>query len=240
MNLMTYEETVPLIQASIYHNLQFYSEDQVLQVIDALPDDPYGQLPEGANPEANKQAQEQEAPLSSKEKNGLNKYAEGLCMRDNRKASAIAHYCKTVMFRDIDCQKCSTSRSCAYSSVLKQISNKDYVFDPQTGEEYSDLDFRRQVVLHCAAKPEELYPLMKYNMDYSFKDFLKKQLNPNEDGDLAAILAMRHMLNVSTPYIWYYCPGLAIIVPDSVKRTPNIVQDCLFIVQDSKYRSRSS
>ena len=128
MNLMTYEETVPLIQASIYHNLQFYSEDQVLQVIDVLPDDPYGQLPEGANPEANKQAQEQEAPLSSKEKNGLNKYAEGLCMRDNRKASAIAHYCKTVMFRDIDCQKCSTSRSCAYSSVLKQISNKDYVF----------------------------------------------------------------------------------------------------------------
>ena len=61
MNLMTYEETVPLIQASIYHNLQFYSEDQVLQVIDALPDDPYGQLPEGANQDqhkANKQAQE--------------------------------------------------------------------------------------------------------------------------------------------------------------------------------------
>ena len=66
MNLMTYEETVPLIQASIYHNLQFYSEDQVLQVIDALPDDPYGQLPEGANPDqqkANKQAQEQEASM---------------------------------------------------------------------------------------------------------------------------------------------------------------------------------
>ena len=240
MNLMTYEETVPLIQASIYHNLQFYSEDQVLWVIDAFRDDPYGQLPEGANPEANKQAQEQEALLSSKEKNSLNKYAEGLCMRDNRKASAIAHYYKTVMFRDIDCQKCSTSRSCAYSSVLKQISNKDYVFDPQTGEDYSDLDFRRQVVLHCAAKPEELYPLMKYNMDYSFKDFLKKQLNPNEDGDLAAILAMRHMLNVSTPYIWYYCLGLAVIVPDSVRQTLNIVQDCLFIVQDSKFRSRSS
>ena len=161
MNLMTYEETVPLIQASIYHNLQFYSEDQVLQVIDALPDDPYDQLPEGGNPDqhkANKQAQEQEAPLSSKEKNGLNKYAEGLCMKDNRKASAIAHYYKTVMFRDIDCQKCSTNRGCAYSSVLKQISNKNYVFDPQTGEEYSDLDFRRQVVLHCASKPEELYP----------------------------------------------------------------------------------
>ena len=173
MNLMTYEGTVPLIKASIYHNLQFYSEDQVLQVIDALPDDPYGQLPEGANPEANKQAGEQETPLSSKEKNGLNKYAEGLYRRDNRKASAIAHYCKTVMFRDIDCQKCSISRHCAYSSVLKQISNKDYVFDPQTGEEYSDLDFRRQVVLYCAAKSEELYPLMKYNMDYSFKDFLK-------------------------------------------------------------------
>ena len=81
---------------------------------------------------------------------------------------------------------------------------------------------------------------MKYNMDYSFKDFLKKQLNPNEDGDLAAFLAMRHMLNVSTPYIWYYCAGLAVIVPDSVKRTLNIVQDCLFIVQDLKYRSRSS
>ena len=81
---------------------------------------------------------------------------------------------------------------------------------------------------------------MKYNMDYSFKDFLKKQLSPNEDGDLAAILAMRYMLDVSTPYIWYYCPGLAVIVPDSVKPIPIIVQDCLCIVQDLKYGSRSS
>ena len=243
MNLMTYEQTIPLIQASIYHNLHFYSEDQVLQVIDALPDDPYGQLPESENPDqhkAKKQAQEQEAPLSSKEKNGLNKYAEGLCMRDNRKASAIALYCKAVMFRDIDCQKCSTNRSCAYSSVLKQISNKDYIFDPRQGKSTQIWTLRRQVLLHCASKPEELYPLMKYNMDYYFKDFLKKQLNPNEDGDFAAILAMRHMLDVSTPYICYYCPGLAIIVPDSVKPTPIIVQDCLCIVQDSKYRSRSS
>ena len=101
--------------------------------------------------------------------------------------------------------------------LSRSVTRTMFLIDPHTGEEYSDLDFRRQVVLHCAAKPEELYPLMKYNMDYSFKDFLKKQLNPNEDGDLAAILAMRHILNVSTPYIWYYCPGLAVIVPDSVK-----------------------
>ena len=77
-------------------------------------------------------------------------------------------------------------------------------------------------------------------MDYSFKDFLKMQLNPNEDGDLAAIFAMRHMVDVSTPYIYYYCPGLAVIVWDLVKPTPTIVQDYLCIVQDSKYMSRPS
>ena len=79
---------------------------------------------------------------------------------------------------------------------------------------------------------------MKYNMDYSFKDFLRRQLNPNEDGDLAATLVMRHMLDVSTPYIYYYCPGLAVIIPDLVKPTTTIVQDCFHIVQDSNYRSR--
>ena len=207
---MTYEETVPYIQSSIYRDFHFFSEEHVLQTVNSLPDDPYGQLPEGVNPDQaklNKAAKQEESGLSSKEKNAQNRFAEALCMRDNRKASAIGHYTKTVCFRDIE--KCSTQgRSCTYSSVLKQVHNHDYVFDPESGEEYSELDFRRQIVLHCAQNAEEVYKLMKVNLDYSFKQFLKMQLDPNEDGDLCSLLGMRHMLNVSKPLYYLNCSGL--------------------------------
>ena len=99
-------------------------------------------------------------------------------MRDNRKASAIAHYCKTVMFRDIDCQKCSTNRSCAYSSVLKQISNKDYVFDPQTGEEYSDLDFRRQVFFTLCMQTRGTVPSHEVQYGLLLQRFPEKAAQP--------------------------------------------------------------
>ena len=71
------------------------------------------------------------------------------CLRDNRKA----HYIKNILNREIDTSKQSAeNRNCAYGSALVQISNKDYLFDPQSGAEYSDYDFRKQAIWPQAMK----------------------------------------------------------------------------------------
>ena len=128
---MSYEETIPLIRASVFNSFTFYTDEDIKAQIDLIPDNPYGQLPHGVTPEQGALAKEQrkrEHPLTSEEKANQNKYAEALCLRDNRKASGIAHYIKNILNREIDTSKQSSeNRNCAYGSALVQISNKDYL-----------------------------------------------------------------------------------------------------------------
>ena len=102
---MSYEETIPLIRASVFNNFTFYTDEDIKAQIDLIADNPYGQLPPGVTPEQGALAKEQrkgEHPLTSKEKANQNKYAEALCLRDNRKASGIAHYINNILNREID------------------------------------------------------------------------------------------------------------------------------------------
>ena len=200
---MSYEDTIPIIRASLFNNFTLYEEQDIIQQIDLLPDNPYGELPPGVTPEQLEKAKEQpgEHPLSSKEKANQNKYAEALCLRDNRKASGIAHYIKTVLFRDLDTTKQSSdNRNCAYGSVLQQVSNKEYLYDPQTGQEFSDFDFRKQTIYHMAVNAESIYPLVQHHLDCPFKTWLKQQINPMADGDMCSLIGIRHLLNVSTTF----------------------------------------
>ena len=198
---MTYEETIPIIRASVFNSFNIYTNEDVQAQIDLLPDMPYGQLPEGVNPEQASKLKEQrkaEHPLSSKEKAQQNKYAEALCLRDNRKASGIAHYTKTVLNREIDTTKQSAdNRNCAYGSVVTQISNREYLYDPQTGSEFTDYDFRKQAIYHMALNAETIYGLVKIHLDTSYKEWLTQQLDPMEDGDMVSLIGIRHLLNVS-------------------------------------------
>ena len=145
---ISYEETILIIRASVFNNFTFYTDEDLKAQIDLLPDNPYGQLPPDVTPEQSGLVKEQrkgEHPLSSKEKASQNKYAEALCLRDKRKASGIAHHLKNILNREIDTFKQSAENSnCTYGSVLVQISNRDYLYDPQTEAEYSDFYFRKQ------------------------------------------------------------------------------------------------
>ena len=206
-----------MIRSTVFNGFNIYDEDtDIIPIIDSLPDIPYGELPPGVTPEQSANARENrnknEHPLSSKEKASQNKYAEALCLRDNRKASGIAHYMKTVLKRDIDCTKQSAAnRNCAYASVLDQISNREYLYDPNTGTEFSDFDFRKQVVCHMAANPDKVYELVKLHLDVPFKTWLKEQLNPMEDGDMVSLIGIRNLLNVSRTFNF---SRLALNVPD--------------------------
>ena len=199
---MSYEETIPIIRASVFNNFTFYTYEDCKAMVEQLPDNPYGQLPPGVTPEQGGLAKEQrkgEHPLSFKEKANQNKYAEALCLRDNRKASGIAHYIKNILNREVDTSKQSSeNRNCAYGSVLSQISNRDYLFQTQTGAEYSDYDFRKQVVYHMATNHEAIYGLVNLHLDVPYKQWLLNQLDPMEDGDMVSLIGIRHLLNVST------------------------------------------
>ena len=221
---MSYEETIPLIRASVFNNFTFYTDEDIKAQIDLIPDNPYGQLPPGVTPEQDALAKEQrkgEHPLTSKEKANQNKYAEALCLRDNRKASGIAHYIKNILNKEIDTSKQSSeNRNCAYGSALVQISNKDYLFDPQSGAEYSDYDFRKQVIFHMATNYEALYGLVKIYLDVPYKQWLTDQMDPMEDGDMVSLIGIRHLLNVSTPFLHHIVQEYNIIVPDYGKTSP--------------------
>ena len=215
---MSHEETIPLIRTSVFNNFTFYTDEDIKAQIHLIPDNPYGQLPPGVTPEQGALAKEQrkgEHPLTSKEKANQNKYAEALCLRDNRKASGIAHYINNILNREIDTSKQSSeNRNCAYGSALVQISNKDYLFDPQSGAEYSDYDFRKQVIFHMATNYEALYGLVKIHLDVPYKQWLTDQMDPMEDGDMVSLIGIRHLLNVSTPFLHHIVQEYNIIVPD--------------------------
>ena len=212
---MSYEETIPLIRASVFNNFTFYTDEDIKAQIDLIPDNPYGQLPPGVTPEQGALAKEQrkgEHPLTSKEKANQNKYAEALCLRDNRKASGIAHYIKNILNRGIDTSKQSSeNRNCAYGSALVQISNKDYLFDPQSGAEYSE------VIFHMATNYGALYGLVKIHFDVPYKQWLTDQMDPMEDGDMVSLIGIRHLLNVSTPFLDHIVQEYNLIVPDYSK-----------------------
>ena len=196
---MSYEETVPLIRASIFKNFTIYQQETIEEMIDALPDSPYGEMPPGVD--SAKQipsTKGQEHPLSNKEKGSQNKYAQALCMRDNRKASGIALFVKNILKKEVDCSKQDPeNRNCAYGSVLTQVSNHDYSFNQATGEEYSDEDFRRQTIFHMTEKAEDVYKLVNLHLDVPYKVWLRQQLSPMEDGDMVSLIGMRHLLQVS-------------------------------------------
>ena len=196
----------PLLGLLSFNNFNIYEVEEITPLIDQLPDTPYGELPPGVTPEQGEIAKENrkaEHPLSSKEKANQNKYAEALCLRDNRKASGIAHYIKTVLNRDIDTSKQSQdNRNCAYGCVLVQISNREYLFDPQTGQEFSDYDFRKQIVYHMAQNAEHIYGLVKIHLDVPYKTWLKEQLDPMADGDMCSLIGIRHLLNVSSTFFY--------------------------------------
>ena len=75
-NFLSYEETIPLITSSLFKNVHIFNKEETQELIESLPDVPYGEMPPGlSSPSEAADTKKQEHPLSSKEKNGQNKYA---------------------------------------------------------------------------------------------------------------------------------------------------------------------
>ena len=73
-----------------------------------------------------------------------------MIISDNRKAATVGEYVKIILHKDIvpppNLQP--DDMSCAFSVFLMQLPNHDYFYNSETGEVYSDNDFRNQMVVY--------------------------------------------------------------------------------------------
>ena len=144
MDYFSYEDTVPFVAATYYNDFKFFNKNTVLDAIQAIPDQIYGELPLGST---QSQPEPAEKKLTPAELAVMNKSppAKSLLLGDTRKAQAIADYLKEIFNRVLVPIEDTTANNCLYDAWLTQISNVDYVYNNETGERYCGVDLRNQL-----------------------------------------------------------------------------------------------
>ena len=173
----------------------FYQRNQVVMMVNALPDDEFNQGPTVHKEQSGSRMKD----LSAAEKAKLNKYAKALIMSDNRKAAAIGDYVKAILKKDIVPPPCPMpeDNNCVFRAFFQQMPNHDYFFNQETGEVYSANDLRNQLVAFCVTNAQAMLAKLKPQLDMPFKTWLLLQLDPQQESDSAIILALRHLIKVS-------------------------------------------
>ena len=195
---LTYEESVPLLrQQCVFKDYKFYKKDLLVRAVECLPDIPFSDA--SFLPPPDPAAKKAPPELSAAEKARLNKFAKILIMSDNRKATAVVDYVKTILERELvpPPDPAPDDQNCAFRAVLTQMPNHEYFFNTETGEAYEAIDLRHQFVSFCVENAEEMFAKLKVTLDKPFKEWLLLQLDPQQESDHSTILALRHMLKVS-------------------------------------------
>ena len=52
MEYLSYEQTIPLLKQTYFENFTFHKVSEIQELIDSLADEPYGTLPETADPQS--------------------------------------------------------------------------------------------------------------------------------------------------------------------------------------------
>ena len=121
-----------------------------------------------------------------------------LLLGDRRKAQAISDFVKTMFMRDIIPVDDLSTQNCLYEAWLQQISNSDFMYNPDSGESYSPLDLRMQLLYNMSVDYEQYYPQVKMHLEIPYKHWIMKQLSKHTPSDMVAVAALRHMFQVST------------------------------------------
>ena len=200
MDYLDYESTLPDIKRTFYSGFKFYSMDKVQDLIKNIPETPYGQYPEGVQPESESTTTSSgSSRLSPAEVARMNKVqaAKTLLIRDTRKAQAICDFVKTMFMRDMVPITDLSTQNCLYEAWLHQISNSDFMYNPDSGEPYSPLDLRIQLLYNMAVDYENYYPQVKMHLEIPYKLWIMKQLSEQTPSDMMAVAGLRHMFQVS-------------------------------------------
>ena len=188
---MTYDNTVHQLEATTFKDYQFFQNTDVETVIRQIPDEsPYidvivfheEPLPKGRS-------------LTKKELSKLNKEAKLLNITNNKKAKNVTKYILDTFDRTLVDTIDPDNANCLFKSVLVQLSNLRYMFKDTT--HYSPQNLRLQVVHFMAVNYEFMYPKVKHHISGNYKQWLLNMMDPQTDGDTAALIGCRHLLKVS-------------------------------------------
>ena len=118
MEYLSYEQTIPLLKQTYFENFTFHKVSEIHELIDSLADEPYGTLPDSADP----QSDEHRGPAGPKLTPGqlakLKPAAKVLLLADERKACGIAKFVKDNVFRDLQPVNIQDTQNCCYEAVL--------------------------------------------------------------------------------------------------------------------------
>ena len=115
---LSYEETVPLLRRSYFPDFTIHTREYVSALISLLPDDLYAEIPETQDPGIQKRTKTGR-PMTPKEIKSIHKHAQILIISDERKATAIAHYVKATLNKDLQAVPNNGHNDCGNSAVLQ-------------------------------------------------------------------------------------------------------------------------
>ena len=200
MDYLDYEATLPHVKKTYYDGFKFLTMDKVADQIKKIPEQPYGQKPDGSPADSEMPPSEPSTgcKMSSHETARMNKVssAKPLLLGDTRKAQAISDFVKAMFMRDL-VPIADTTQNCLYEAFLQQISNSDFMYHPDTGETYSPMDLRTQLLYVMVTDYEEYYPKVQMHLEVSYKQWLYDQMDEASASDLVAVSALRHFFQVS-------------------------------------------
>ena len=200
---MSYENTLPQISKTFYDGFKFYSKDVVEKAIYTLPDD----LPDPAGYDPNqpqaKPVHQNGHKMTPGEVARMNKVvsAKTLLLGDTRKAQAVADFVKTMFLKELVPAKDTTKENCLYEVWLSQISNSDFVYSNDSGNLYSSLDLRYQLMYNMAVDCKQYSAKVYMHLEKPCKRWCLEQLEEDCPSDLATVAALRHIFQVGNiPY----------------------------------------
>ena len=192
---------MPLLRRSFFQGVAFYSKEQVEQVLLAIPNSHiYTECPVEIELDPEKEKGSNGRSLTRAERSQQSKEAKILLLGDSRKAAAISQYTKEQFNRKLVSTE-GFGNLCLYSAALNQLSNSEYTFHPQSGEQFSPLDLKHAMLHFMGMNYELLYPVVAKHLEVSYKQWCLDHLQDNTPGDLVAVTSLRYLLNVSTIYI---------------------------------------
>ena len=205
MDYLDYESTLPDVKKTFFSDFKFYTMEKVQDMIKNIPETPYGQLPGVDAQKETTTSSCGSAKLTPAEVSRMNKVqaAKTLLLGDTRKAQAISDFVKTMFMRDMVPVDDLSTQNCLYEAWLEQISNSNFMYNPETGDQYSPLDLRIQLLYNMSVDYEQYYPQVKVHLEIPYKEWIIRQISEHTPSDMVAGAALRHMFQVSKNFRFF-------------------------------------
>ena len=134
----------------------------------------------------------------------MSKVSKVLNICDNKKSAAIEgylkeHYDRVLLPTNLE----SDEQNCLTESVLNQVSNKDFMENPDTQELYSPQHLRLQCVMWAVQNLEETDKLIKHFLSCPLKEYLYKMCSKDTEGDIPLLMLARKVLEVRILNYYY-------------------------------------